>query len=167
LGRQIGEILSMEHPISDDYLKCIGDMTVSFSLLEFWVKSISYYLIRDNQRIAQIITSELSFKSLRTLVMNLYSERYGENSYFLLLRLLMDRAAALEDRRNQITHSMWAVGRKPNSILRIKTTSKEKRGLQFQFEDLTIEQLSKIVDDIKKLSGEFSLFWTKLIDRGK
>ena len=157
----------IEHPVPKEHLRYIGDMTVSFALLEAAIQSLAHFLIADGQRIGQIITAELSFKNLKALVISLYRERYGEDADYSTLKDLMNRVSNLEYKRNEITHSIWGVGRVPNSILRIKTTSKEKNGLQFKFEDYQVNQLAEIVSDIKKLADEIQLFWIHLLDNGE
>ncbi len=154
-----------EHPVPDEYLKYIGDITVSFSLLESTIQWIAFTLIGDSQRIGQIITAELSYKKLIALVINLYIERYKKDEDYLLLKELMNKASIIEDRRNQITHSIWTVGRKPDSVLRIKTTAKEKHGLQFQFEDIDTKTLSEYVNNIKELITEITLFVICFIEK--
>jgi hypothetical protein len=85
-----------------------------------------WYLIAEHQRIGQINTAESPFKNHRGLTISLYLERNGEDTDYLTLRTFMKKAATLEGRRNQITHSHWAAGKDPQSITRIKTTAKEK-----------------------------------------
>jgi hypothetical protein len=157
----------MEHPVPNDYLLHIGDMTVSFSLLEYSIQSFVWSLIEEKQRIGQIITAELSFRKLRALLISLYLERYGENSEYSILKGLMDRGATLESRRNQITHSMWAVGKTPQTVTRIKTTAKENSGLKFQFEDVQSKELADFVTEIKQLTADIQIFWVGLIKDGK
>jgi hypothetical protein len=157
----------IKHPVAKHHLVYIGDMTVSFALLEAAIQSVVWYLIGERQRIGQIITAELSFKNLRALAISLYLERNGEDSDYLTLKAFMDKAATLEGRRNQITHSIWAVGKDPQSITRIKTTAKEKNGLQFQFEDIQAKDLSIFVSEIKQLAEDIQFFWIHLLENEK
>jgi hypothetical protein len=124
-------------------------------------------LIAEHQRIGQIITAEFPFKNLRGLAISLYLERNGEDSDYLILKAFMQKSAKLEGRRNQITHSLWAAGKDPQSITRINTTSKEKNGLQFQFEDVQAKDLSSFVSEIEQLAEGIQLFWIHHLENGK
>jgi len=149
---------SLKHPVPSKHLEKIGDITVSFALLEIYIKSFIESLLGFHQRISQIITAELSFRNLRALLISLYKERYGEDNNFKIARDLMNRAGKIEEARNQIAHSFWGAGKDVYSITRIKTTAKEKYGLQFKFENIKVNDLAKIADDIKKLASEIMDF---------
>ena len=69
----------LQHPVPPKLLTNIGDITVSFSLLENVLQMLVGALLREHQRIGQIITAQLAFKSLRALVDSLYKEKYGED----------------------------------------------------------------------------------------
>jgi hypothetical protein len=157
----------IKHPVKQHQLVLIGDMTVSFALLENNLQQLAWLLIAQGQRIGQIITAELSFRSLRALVLNLYLERYGKDSDYLTLKGFIEKAVTFEDRRNQITHSIWGVGNDDQSILRIKTTAKEKTGLRYQFEDVQAKDLENFVSEIKQLVSEIQFFWVHLITNSK
>jgi hypothetical protein len=139
-------------------LEHIGDMTVSFTMLESFVQMLVGSLILEHQRIGQIITAELPFRGLRALVISLYKERHGEDDDFLRLQELTKRAGEIEEKRNQITHSVWAAGQHPGTVTRVKTTVKEKQGVRFHFENVREMDLAKVADDIKQLAGDFMQF---------
>lgn len=157
----------IQHPVPDIHLKHIGDMTVSFALLESTIQSLVGSLIYEHQRIGQIITAELSFKNIRALLISLYLERHGEDGDFVELRELMKSASQLEEKRNQITHSVWAAGDSAETITRIKTTAKERHGIRFHFESVKAQDLQGFVVDIKELADKIQRFHFKLLKDGK
>jgi hypothetical protein len=128
-------------------------------LLESVIQTLAGSLVHEDQRIGQIVTAELSFANLRALTMNLYRERYGEDADYDALSDLMKRAGELERLRNQITHSVWGAGSTPETVTRIKTTAKEKRGLHFDFQKVSSQDVGRVADDIKQLAGEIQEFW--------
>lgn len=158
---------SLKHPVPSKHLEKIGDITVSFALLENVIQFFIWSLVEQPQRIGQIITADLSFKNSRAILISLYKERHGDDSDFKIIRELMKRAGKIEEKRNQITHSVWAAGKDANSITRCKTTAKEKCGLRFKFEDVTADYLAEIADDIKKLAHEIQDFTIDLITQKK
>jgi hypothetical protein len=157
----------IQHPVPDEHLKHIGDMTVSFALLESIIQFFIWILFSDDQRIGQIVTAELSFSRLRALLISIYLERFGDDEDFKTLRNLMQQASVVEEKRNKITHSVWGAGGDPDTIMRIKTTAKEKHGIKFHHEKFTSKDLSDFVGKIKKLSLEIQDFSISLIDRNK
>lgn len=90
-----------------------------------------------------------------------------KDSDYIILKAYMEKAAILEDRRNQITHSIWAAGKDSQSITKIKTTAKEKKGLQLQFEDVQAKELSNFLSEIKQLAEDIQLFWIHHLENGK
>jgi hypothetical protein len=156
----------LQHPVPEPILARIGDITVSFALLESTIQSITGSLIRD-QRIGQIITAELSFRRLRALTLALYRERHGEDNDFETLRSFMKRAENLEEQRNQITHSVWAAGDGANTVTRIKTTAKERHGIRFNFTHTTEDDLAAVADGMKVLAEDIQRFQIRLLEQGK
>jgi hypothetical protein len=157
----------LKHPVPENHLKAIGDITVSFALLESHIQNLIGSLIYEHQRIGQIITAEVSFKNLRALLISLYLERHGEDDDFIKLREYMKRAGQAEDKRNQITHSVWAAGKDKDHITRIKTTAKEKHGIRFKFEEVSAETLFTFAKEIKVLAEELLKFELDLLSRHK
>jgi hypothetical protein len=147
-----------QHPVPDEHLKHIGDMTVSFAMLEMLIEFFVVMFFPHKYRIGEIATAELSFKKLRALLTSLYLAHFGEDEGFQKLRDLMRRAATVEGRRDQITHSVWGAGAEVDTITRTKATTKQKHGLRFQFEEVTSEDLASFVCEIKALAAEISNF---------
>jgi hypothetical protein len=158
---------SLQHPVPAKLLVHIGDITVSFALLESTLQVLIGSLINEHQRIGQIIAAELPFKGLRALAISLYKERHGEDGDFEVLRDLMKRCAEKEGIRNQITHSLWAVGGAVDTITRIKTTAKEKHGVHFHFEQVSDKDLENVALAIRTLAFEIHSFWRRLVEHDK
>ena len=157
----------LQHPVPDTHLKEIGDITVSFAMLEFQIQNLIGSLIYEHQRIGQIITAELSFKNLRALLISLYLERHGEDDDFKNLRNFIKQAGQVEEKRNQIMHSVWAAGKDKEHITRFKTTAKEKHGIRFKFEEVSAEDLSNFAKEIKVLAEELQRYQLDLLSRRK
>jgi hypothetical protein len=143
-------IMTMQHPVPDTHLREIGDITVSFAMLEFSIKQLVWKLLNIDQRSGQIVTSGISFKTLIEMASSLYKENTSvqDPSFNELIREI----TGIEEQRNQITHSIWGAGKNAESITRIKTTSRLKKGLNHDFQEMTVSELKKIADSIKKLS---------------
>jgi hypothetical protein len=166
-SRRVTESRRLKHPVPDSLLAGIGDVTVSFALLESEIQTLAGSQIQDNQRIGQLVTAELSFRNLRALTMSLYRERHGQDADYDELRELMRRARKLERLRNDITHSVWGAGEKRGTVTRIKTTAKESQGLRFSFEKVSRDDLNTVAEQIQGLASDIQLFWVRLIEEGK
>jgi hypothetical protein len=157
----------LQHPVPEKLLVHIGDITVSFALLESTIQSLVGSFIAEHQRIGQIITAELAFRNLRALTISLYKERHGEDTDFGALRELMKRAADLEEKRNQITHSVWAAGDTADTVTRFKMTAKERHGIRFQFQNVGEQDLAEVARALKQLAADVRGFGLRLIQNGK
>ena len=157
----------MQHPVPPKMLEHIGDITVSFALLEKSIQILIGSLINEHQRIGQIITAELAFKNLRALAISLYKDRYGEDTDFDRLKELMKCASKAEEERNQIMHSFWVTGDTVDTRTRVKTTAKEKDGFIFHFVKVSESDLEEIAIKLKTLAEEIQVFWIHLMVHGK
>jgi hypothetical protein len=151
----------LQHPVTDRHLRQIGDITVSFALVENVMQGLAWSLIGRDQQVGQIVTAELSFQRLRALTLSLYRVKRGDDPGFDTLKELMGRAATVEQDRNRIVHSVWGAG-KGETITRIKATAKEKQGLRFGFEEVTEDDLRQLGDALKELAHDIQRFWISL-----
>jgi len=157
----------LQHPVPARLLVHVGDITVSFALLESTIQTLAGSLIAEHQRIGQIITAELAFRNLRALTISLYKERHGEDIDFAALRDLMKHAADLEEKRNQITHSLWGAGDTADTVTRIKTTAREKHGIRFHFVNVGEQDLAGVANELKQLAADVQALWIRLLEAGK
>lgn len=130
----------LQHPVSEEHLKHIGDITVSFSLLESQLKFLIAGLIHQ-WCTTQIVTAQLPFRNIRAVLISLYIEQYGKDDDFKILRKYIIQCAKIEDRRNQITHSSWLAGDNASIVSRMKANAGEKYGWQVQYTDETVQSL--------------------------
>jgi len=142
-------------------------MTVSFALLENQIQSLLGALIREHQRVGQIVSSQLSFAKLRATVISLYLDRHGDDDDFKALRELINRAGKIEEERNRLTHSIWGAGDNSDSITQMKLTCREKRGYHFESATWDERKFIALNESIKELAGTFSQFHIGLLQKGK
>ena len=143
----------MEHPVPEGHLKAIGHIVVSFALLEMNLQLLVGSLLGE-QRIGQIVTAELSTRALPDLIVSLYLERYGEDDDVASIRQIMKKVRVVEEKRNQIVHSVWGAGDTAEQLTRIKMTAKQKRGFHVAAESYTAESLNEIANEISQTSKE-------------
>jgi hypothetical protein len=157
----------VEHPAGPELLIQIGDMTVSFTLLELRIQMLLSALIGQQHGVGQVIATQLPFARLRATVAGVYRERHGEDDDFQTLKQLLDEAAEIEQERNRITHSIWGMRNSSHKITRMKPTCRQKRGLQFQFEQYDEARFVHFNNRIKRLIGGFIGFHDALLEKGK
>lgn len=155
------------YSVPTEYLVHIGDVTVSFALLENTFQNLTGSLLGAKGAAGNIVVAGLSFRNLRTLTQNLYLDRNGKDINWEALEALIKKAGQLEERRNTITHSYWGSGRDESHICRLKNTAKEKQGYRFHIEEVTLADLAAFAEEIKNLAADVQAFWFQLLAQGK
>jgi hypothetical protein len=153
----------LQHPVPDPLLARIGDITVSFALLESEIEALIHSLLREGQRIGRVITAGRFFRDFPPLAIGLYRERHGEDADFEALSDLMDRALKLATERNQITHSVWAAGATKETITRIKTI---RHSAEVRFAQMSEDDLRDVADRLGQLAHEVQRFRIRLLEAG-
>lgn len=93
----------------------------------------------------------MSFKNLLALFSSLFIDKNNDPSALDEMKALVNRSIRAEEQRNLIVHSSWGVqawGDGRQAVIRMKTTAKTSKGLKFQREELTIEQLESLIDEL-------------------
>jgi len=142
-------------------------MTVSFAMLELQIQILLGGLIREHQRVGQIIASQLSFARLRATVVGLYVDRHGEDDDFQVLKQLLKKAGQIEEERNRITHSIWGAGSSPDKITRMRVTCRESRGFGFRRQEYDETQFIAFNTRINELTSAFQELYIDLLTKGK
>lgn len=152
----------METPLGDEDLRAIGRITANFALLELMMSNCIWLLVSADARIGQIITAELSFRRLLVLFSSLYRHKASTPQAIDELDALLSRVVQAEEKRNQVTHSIWGAGHAPGEVARIKATAKQRKGFRIQIEEMTTEDLHDIADFISKVATDVQQFWSRL-----
>ena len=156
----------MKHTVGPEHLHAIGDITVSFAMLEGVLESLIWDLASpQDQRIGQIITAELSFKQRLHLASSCLRHKYSDRAKHEQMDALRQRALAVENERNKITHSTWAVGDTRETITRVKITAKARKGWTMKFEQISIKKLDELAEQIRVLSSDITMFTFNLRPR--
>ena len=147
----------MDSSGQDQLFRAIGRISAYSNGLELYISALIWCLIGAGQQVGEIVTSELSFRNLLALLSSLYRFRKTKQEDIEKLDSLLKRASALEEQRNQVVHSTWAINMSdPNSLSRYKVTAKQKSGLKHTVEEKTIEELNHIADEMVSLMKTFS-----------
>lgn len=143
----------------DDLIVAIGKVTLNFSGLEFSIKDFVWRLVgSDHGQIPQIVTSELSFDQLVKLLSSLHKTRDHDAAAQAELDAILGRAKAVEGERNQVTHSHWGPGPSEGVHHRIKLTAKQKKGLQYHVEPVTVADINGVAGRIRSVTAELDAF---------
>jgi len=106
----------IRHTVSEQHLIYIGDITVSFALLEIIIQDLIGSFIAEHQKIGQIITAELSFRNLIALVISLYIERHGKDDDYLILDILPEILNE-QQKNNKVRNIVYAMSKKDKTIV--------------------------------------------------
>ena len=151
------------HPVPDSVLARIGDVTVSFALLESQLEMLAGSLLGLQQPVTRAITADLNAPALRDLILSVYRESRGEDDDFADLAALVSRAKGATTERNKIVHALWAAGRDADSVTQIGTTAKGGK-LNTAFDEKTADAIAKVALDIRSVAEDVQTFTLKRLD---
>jgi hypothetical protein len=155
------------HPVPSELLTHIGDITVSFALLELQLQILLDALDKERSRSTRVLVLYLSFGDLCAAILSVYRERFGEDHDFEALQSLIVEATKLSDERNRITHSYWASGDTPASITRLKSTARLRKGVEHVQEQYDAARLSGVAVRIQDACEDLVRFTFKRCENGK
>ena len=153
--------------LNRDLLAALGLIAYNFQNFEKQIEFLAWCLIGGDQAIGQIVTSQIPFARLCDLLGSLF--RYRTNDAELIAELddLLAKAANIEQDKNIIMHSAWAVANGPKAVVtRFKITARRDKGIKHQFQSMEASDLSKIASSVRKAANEFSAFMKKAKDKG-
>ena len=154
------KILNKITAVSDDFLAEIGRITAHFALLERDMIELVHNLLGLKPRLARAITSELSFRGLQQLAASLLREQQPEKVE--QFEKILNRSSKAEEKRNSIQHSLWGSGqfRKDGTplVIRTKFTAKQRKGLNFVREEMSVQDLRKIAHEISIAAYDVEMF---------
>jgi len=148
--------------IERELIEPIGEVTVNFAMLETILKTgIAQYLFPEGdhgwgQITSSIVTSEMSFRKIVDMFQCLMLYRCPDAD-LEACRKLCSECYQLEEKRNAIVHSHWAIDHESKATVRLKTTAKG-RGLRQQEEPTSKADIVKVADDICLLAKRLEDF---------
>jgi hypothetical protein len=144
LSRRIGG------QMSDEHLAAIGQIVVSFQSLEFELAAGIGSILGVNQKVQDVLTSELSYKKLVSVFGVMYRLHVGESSE---INLLTRKLFAVEEVRNQLIHSTWGGGWNAEAaVTRFKVSARNGKGHQVSIESYSVKDLTAITKWIRKIT---------------
>lgn len=113
--------------LSDEHLRELGRVTVSFALLEHHLQLLAWELIHDFA-LGPVVTAELGWRSLVALVSSLAHHRELDAIALKTLDDALQQADAAEAKRNTLIHSTWIGNATSEPAWRFKFTAKRGKG---------------------------------------
>ncbi len=152
----------LESAPSGNQLRAIGRVNVSFSRLVLALEDVAHCLLGVGQQLGRVITSEMSFRQLLSLVSSLARLLIADASAVERIESMLNRAAKAEERRNIVDHSIWAF-EGTEKAFRGKWTAKKGKGWTFHGEEVDVKdmeveavQVDKLVQDLTELLFELA-----------
>lgn len=161
----------LEAAAHDERLKAIGQITLNFSMLQWSISYFIWLLIGNNevsveqQTLGETITAQLSFQRLLDLLSSLFRHRTTNPEVIEELDALLTRASQARDKRNLVIHSYWVAASSVETIIRCKTTAKQRQGLKHQSEQMGAEDLNDIADFIEEVAYDIQRFAIRMYER--
>lgn len=137
--------------ISDSVLRAIGRITVNFNLVESTLASAIWVLLAVDQFTGQRVTAGLSFRGRLDLFRSLSDLKLAGTTVHDGALDLVKQLDRLENRRNQVLHSVWASGAGPDDVTRIKFNFKGGKFAISAPEDLSASDLDAFADELAEV----------------
>jgi hypothetical protein len=133
-------------PLSDDQLRTIGRISVSFNRLEYWLNLCLWVLISpEHPSSAQLAIEGESFDRVLTKVRRLSASILRDDPAWLdRMRHWTDRAGDVQRRRNNVLHAMWHLEGSAGEAVGMRMLSRNASEIPS-----TSTELNELVDDIE------------------
>ena len=143
-----------------EFAAALGRLLGHWAIVEHELTDILGILLRVNQPRAQMIfMTFISFKAKLQLIERLIHNFVGASPEKNRLLSLIRSAGNLNDERNGFIHATWGVGNTNDSLTRFPNTLQGNTKNAFRAtDDLTPQDIQKVVDTIASLSGELQHF---------
>jgi hypothetical protein len=139
--------------IDPSYYEPLGEVTVYFATLDFSLsRAITRLLFPGDERkvpLGDMLGSHLPFRKKLDLFSALYRFQVGGET-IAELETVCTLIQSIEDRRNQVTHSLWTDGEKPGQVRRLKVVAR-RAGARFQAEAYSRENLEELREDMARV----------------
>ena len=145
-------------PVPDDILRALGRVVVNFAAVEMHLTFLTGELITQDQPVAQIVSSEMNFKTLRAALKSIVHAKLPQDKAVLdRLDDLLGQAKHAEDLRNQLMHCFW-LDDGQGGMGRFKMTAKEDKGLKHTTAPITAKDINDVADKLKKVGEDIGRF---------
>lgn len=150
----------MNSYIPEKLFNPLGKVVANFNILEVLLDFTIWLLLFGNsskeQKTGQIVTAELSFKEKIALLSSLYQHRFPDKKPFETLNNMRKKLGKANSKRNCLLHSAYLP-----SGRRVATRAKEKAGLIFESENMSVEKIEKTADFISEVTSDIVSFMGK------
>jgi hypothetical protein len=135
---------------SDAYLKRLGMVTISFSDLEWSLRSFLEVIVSPLSKLGTILSAHLPFSRLLDVISSMYAHQWPDCARREELEVLLKRCQKAEEERNSIVHSSYGFpDDTPNELLiRAKSTAKRKHGLRHTEQKISIPELDRYLAEL-------------------
>jgi len=137
----------------------IGKMIVSYSILDFNLRILIAELSSHDVRSSYMLATTLHNYEIRSILSSLGHEKFANEESARELDSLLGEAEKLQNKRNDIVHSLWLVG--DSVAKRSKLVARFKKGLKTEDEYLEVATNKKLADDIERVSERL---WPFIMD---
>jgi hypothetical protein len=126
----------------------------------------AWNFISDDQKTGMIVTSQLSFSRICTMLASLCLHKVKSDEINKELRSILSNAASVEAERNVVVHSTYGLPSDDGEILRIKASIKRKSGLTVNQELVDVDRLNTLADDIGQVTHDLTELMLRIHKQG-
>ena len=141
-----------------DWAEALGRVTFGFCLLEGVLEECLWEILAEPEPlVCQAITAELSFRRRLDLLSSLHRLREPDSGRQETLRNLLGEAQRIEERRNELVHSLWRFDAEAQAMVRTKATAK-RRGLRIDSRPVATSELLDLLNWISDVHAKLHGF---------
>jgi hypothetical protein len=148
-----------ERPTELEVATALGRTVREFSRLESQISFFIWSLLGTQQEIGHRVTSLLAFRQLCRLFVSLIELRVPVEPFVSELKALMKRAGSLNERRNELMHSVYTrANEQTGTVGRLKYTLSPEGA---RFENLSPTEVNEVASDISALHDDLDMWHTR------
>jgi len=142
------------------HLKALGRITVNYSFMEMMLRSSLTLLCEPDAEIAGVLTSGASFGTLLRHVTSVCEIRAAHGLGVAAdFRQLRDRIEKAVERRNDVVHALWEVGKTPGVITPHRIPRRSSKAALEEGTPLTSIDLNAIGDELLDVASALAAFY--------
>ena len=145
-----------------NYFAPLGELVVRFNNLELLLGGFIASLAHLDSQKGLCITAEMSFSRKLDALKSLLEFCVQDEVSRSIIEELIKKMSACEQKRNTFIHSAWIPDISNQTISRVKSSAKRKRGLQFGLHDASVEEIKLVNTELESVSGNLTRIWTDL-----
>lgn len=152
----------MSDSLRNEFLKSIGEMTVLFSRLEFYIAHFIGEFISQDYELDRIVVAGEQMTNLMVLFESLVRYRIIDEKELKRFDAIINNIGKVKAERNKIIHSDWIIANFENSLIARRSLSnkRNKKRLTLEYKDVELQSMNDLIKQIDEVIRDIIHFMT-------